>query len=308
MIKRSIIFLVPLLLLFHLGFSAPQDSTSAKPKSKWHKKICLTFDNLPAERTYNKSERKKINAGILTALKKHNAPAAGFVIGDNIEGDLNLVADWLADGLTIGIMPFSGQDVNDLPSNLFIDDIERGIDALDSILTAHGQYSRYFRFPYLRYGADHEIRGEIEEFLKIENIATAHASIIADDFVYNLSLEKIVKSEDSLRIGAIVDEYIAHVIEVIRKAEKLASELAGRQIKQIIQFHSNKINGMFLDDLLSTLERNGYQFISLRDALEDKIYTFPDTYFGNQSISFLERIKLTNFDYIPAVDSGQLGQ
>jgi peptidoglycan/xylan/chitin deacetylase (PgdA/CDA1 family) len=284
------------------------DSTAVKSKSKWHKKICITFDNLPAERTYDKTARKQINAGILKALKKHDVPAAGFVIGDNIEGNMKLIGEWLADGHTIGIMPYSGQDVTELPANLFIDDIERGVDALDSVLTAHGQYARYFRFPFLRYGDTPEKRNEIEEFLKIEEIAIGHVSILSDDFVYNLSLEKLGEAADEQKVGAIGQEYISHVIDAIKKSESLSSEVAGYQIKQIIQFNANRINGVFLDEILAAIEKRGYQFITLRDALEDKIYSRPDNYFGYQPVSFLERIKLSNYDYIPATDSGQADQ
>jgi peptidoglycan/xylan/chitin deacetylase (PgdA/CDA1 family) len=278
---------------------AQTDENAARNYSK---KICLTFDNLPAERFYNKADRVNINRGILAALKKHKIHAAGFVIGDNIEKDEALIDQWLAAGHIIGFLPFSGQDVTEVPSGFFIDDIARGMDAIDKLVTPFQQSTRYFRFPYQRYGDTRETRKVINDFLGHENIRVAHVSVITEDFVYNLSLEKIAGSTDSTKFTELKKEYVSHILNCIGKAETLAGEVMGGPVCQIIELHANRINSIFLDDVLTAIKKKGYRFIALDEALEDGLYKQPDAYYGNESISYIERLKRTNPDLLPAVD------
>ena len=265
------------------------------------KKICITFDNLPAERIYNRAERKWINEKILAALRKHNAQAAGFIIGDNLEGDSAIVRKWVEAGHTIGFHPYSGQAIGEVPIRLFIDDVARGMETADSLVSLSKQQGRYFRFPYLRYGAAPELRKQIEEFFDYEHVTVAHVSVVTEDFVYNLSLEKLVGGSDSTRFGELRKEYVNHVLDCLGRAEGLAKEVAGRRIRQIIQLHANRINAMFLDFVLVAISEKGYRFVSLEAALQDEIYRQQDAYYLDQNISYLERLKLSNPDLLPAV-------
>jgi peptidoglycan/xylan/chitin deacetylase (PgdA/CDA1 family) len=265
------------------------------------RKICITFDDLPAERTYNKSERKWINEKILAALKKHNAPAAGFVIGDNLEGDSAIVRKWVKAGHIIGFLPYSGQAIGEVPTRFFIDDVARGMETADSLVVQSNQQGRYFRYPYLQYGDTPEMRKEIEEFFDYEHVTIAHVSVVTEDFVYNLSLEKLVGSDDSARFRELRKEYVSHILHCLSHAENLAKEVAGRRVRQIIQLHANRINAMFLDSVLDAIFEKGYRFVSLEAALQDEIYRQEDAYYLDQNVSYLERLKLSNPDLMPAV-------
>ncbi len=277
----------------------PQESgISAVDNSK---RICITFDNLPAERIYNKSERKWINEKILAALRKHHAPAAGFVIGDNLEGDSAIVRKWVEAGHIIGFHPFSGQAIGEVPIRLFIDDVARGMETADSLVFLSKQQGRYFRYPYLRYGATPDLRKQLEEFFDFENVKVAHVSVVTEDFVYNLSVEKLVGSADSTRIGELRKEYVKHILDCLARAEVLAKEVAGRRVRQVIELHANRINAMFLDFVLGAISEKGYRFVSLDAALQDEVYRRQDAYYLDQNISYLERLKLSNPDLLPAV-------
>jgi len=273
-----------------------------KTKKVIDKKICITFDNLPADRNYSREERKQINEDILKILKNHNVPAAGFVIGDNIEGDWKILVDWLEGGHTLGFMTCSGQDVDNVPTEMFLADLTKGNKVIEDIVQSYKQKGRFFRFPFLHYGEKPEKKDEIEKFLDDHNINIAHASIITEDFVYNLSLEKIINSSDTLKLMNLREEYIAHLLERLGYYESLAIDIIGRPIRHILQLRANRLNSMFLDDVLSVIEEKGYKFISLRNALKDKVYQRPDAYYGTRGVSFLERIKYSDPDLLPAFE------
>lgn len=269
--------------------------TSVRPVEKEkvsNKKITVTFDNLPGERIYNPGERMEINDSILAALKRHNVPGTGFVVGEYVEGgDWETIVKWLEGGQAIGFHTYSGQDIYGMPLNLFIDDILKGKEAVDDLVTTYKQSVKFFRFPFLHYAPDARSKQMIIDELVRQNVRIAHVSIVTEDFVYNMSLEKILKSGDSLDIRYLRDEYITHVLERLAYYESLAADVAGRPIRHIIQLRANRLNAYFLDEILTQLKDKGYQFISLRDALRDPVYRREEKYYGEKGLSYLDRIK-----------------
>jgi len=277
----------------------------SKPKKKVEiktGKICITFDNLPADPIYEDVERQYISDQILDALKAHEAPAAGFVLGEYIEGGWAMLVRWLEGGHTLGFMSYTGQDLDNVPVDIFIDDIVKGKAAIEDLVWSYKQKERYFRFAYLHYGSRPEIKRRIQDFLDESEITVAHASVVSEDFVYNLSLEKLGRSTDTLKYLALRDEYLSHILERLGHAETLANEVMGRPIRYILQLRANRLNAMFLDDMLSVLEEKGFSFISLKEALKDKVYRKHDAYYGTRGVSYLERIKYSDPDLLPAGD------
>lgn len=218
--------------------------------------------------------------------------AAGFVVGEYIEGeDWEIIVRWLEDKQIIGFHTYSGQDIFGMPMEAFVADIIKGKESVEDLVTTYRQTGRYFRFPFLHYAQDARARTAIVDRLIDQGIRIAHVSVTVEDFVFNLSLEKVLKRGDSLGLGRLRQEYLEHFRERLAYAERLAAEVAGRPIRHILQLRCNRINSMFLFDILGELSENGYGFISLRDALRDKIYRKEESYFGPRGYSYLERIK-----------------
>ncbi len=254
------------------------------------KRMCITFDNLPAERNYDEMERLEVNQRILDALAAHSVKAAGFVIGDNIESDWDILVEWLEDGHTLGFQTFSGQDIEGVPVEAFIGDLIKGQEAIEDILQSYRQSERYFRFPYLHYGSTVDKKDGLAEYLAGTKIKVAHATIVPEDFVYNLSMEKIKNRRDSVELFALRDEYLNHLLDRLASAETMAEKTTGRAVRHILSLRVNMVNAVFLDDILTMLEGKGYNFITLKTALKDKVYGKSDHYYGAKIMSFLERL------------------
>jgi len=295
----GLLTLLLLSLIFDAGTAQEKNSDSSKVNKKNivtkkppSKKIAITFDNLPGEQVYTIAERTEINTAILESLKKHNVPATGFVVGEHVEGeDWESIVGWLENGQTLGYHTFTGQEILGLPLGYFIADIIKGKEAIEDLVSTYKQKMRYFRFPYLHYAANAKAKLTIVEQLVTMNTRIAHVSITVEDFVYNMSLEKILLSGDSLDMYYLRLEYLNHLTERLAYFEDLTKEVVGRPIRHILQLRANRLNSLLMEDILSELADKGYQFITLRTALKDKIYRKPDEYYGDKRLSFLERIK-----------------
>ncbi len=262
--------------------------------------MCITFDDLPVVRVHDRIQRLMITDDIFYTLEEFGVIAAGFVVGDNIEGDLDILESWLDAGHTLGNHTFSHPDLSEVPAELFINDIRKGEEAIEKILVAAKQKKRYFRYPSLHTGNTFNAKEAVADFLEAQDYIVVPVSIDTDDFAYNLQYEKIEQTGDSLKIIQLGNEYIDHIMERLEAAEQLSEDLLGRQVKHILLLHANRINSTFLADLLAEFSALGYKYISLDNALTDPVYSMPDTYIGPKGLSILERLVKTDPDMLPA--------
>jgi len=292
-------FVLLLILFCSLGGLVLVDSPQSMPK-KGSKSICVTFDQLPVEQTFVETDREQITADILSALKKHKVKAAGFVIGNNVLGQYDLLGNWLNEGHVLGNMTNSQQDLEAIGVDNFIKDISSGAEALNTMLEGFGQKKKYFRYPYLHYGNTIEEKRDVGEYLAHHNNSVAHVTIVVEDFLYNLSLEKLGDNPDSADLDQLGSQYLEHVMEQVTKAEAQATMVLHRSCRHILQLRANALNAMVLDELLAMLEENNYKFISLDKALADKLYDAPEAYFGSKGIGYIEMIRQSDTDFLPA--------
>ena len=136
------------------------------PPQKMSGEICITLDDLPVVRVHNRTERLQITEAILSALKLFDAKAAGFVLGNNIEDDQDILKAWLDAGHVLGNHTYSHPDLNEVAIDQYVVDVEKGQAAVESLLVRSGQTKRYFRYPYLHYGCVDTIKTSAARYLK----------------------------------------------------------------------------------------------------------------------------------------------
>ena len=289
---------VCLLLLAGLYPISAQDKESGKKKPK--KEICITFDELPVARTFGGADRDAVTYLILQALKNHEVKAAGFVVGENVENSFDILGQWLNDGHTLGSMTYSNQDLHELGIEQFIQEVQMGIDAVEPMLSGFGQKKRYFRYPYLHYGNTVEAKKQVSLFLEDRGQTVVHASVVPEDYLYNLSLEKLGKVPDSASYEALMNEYINHVLDEIERVERLTQEFIRRPVKQILLLRANRLNAIYLEEMLTALEAEGYKFITLQQALKDEVYAKTEAYYGTRGIGYIDMLRMSDPDLLPA--------
>jgi len=295
LLVRTEFLIIALIALCVLALTPAADAKNKKPKQ-----ICLTFDELPAARSFGEVDREAINYLLLDALKRHEVKATGFVVGDQIEDSYDILGQWLNGGHHLGNLTWSGQDYNQLGPEQFIADIQKGTRALEPMLAGFGQKQRYFRFPYLHYGDTVERRRAVSLFLEDQGHTICPASVVPEDYLYNLNLIKLGKIPDSAKYEQLLNDYINHVLDELERVERLANNQIGRSVKHVLLLRANRLNAVYLDELLLALKDSGYEFITLDVALKDKVYQMPEAYYGLKGLGYLDMIDQSNPDLIPA--------
>ena len=275
-------------------------SSNVTDAAKVTKEIAITFNDLPATQGFQEADRDAVTYLLLQTLKKHEVKVVGFVVGEQIEESFDVLGEWLNEGHALGNMTYSKQDYHQIDIEQFITDIRAGGEALDVMLDGFGQEKRYFRFPYLHYGDTEAKKKQAEMFLDAHGYIVTHTTVIVDDYLYNLSLEKLGREPDSASYEKLLNEYINHVLDQIEAAEWLSQQMLKRNCRHILQLSANRLNAVYLDDMLTAIKDMGYTFITVDKALKDKLYQEPEAYFGSRGLSYLEMIKESNPDFIPA--------
>jgi len=296
--KISILLVIFSLLLIPSKIFAEDKSNKSTPKSDV--RICITFDELPASESFDARNQQVTMQLIMDTLKAHNVRATGFVIGKNIEGDYDLLGKWLNDGHRLGNMSYSFSDLHEIGIEQFLIDIRKGNEALETMLSGFGQQPRYFRYPYLHYGKDQKAREYVSAFLEDHGMTVVHTTVVVEDYLYNLSLQKMGDYPDSLALVQLMNEYINHVIDQVETTNTLSNKILGRSCRHILQLKANRLNSLFLGELLTAFEKDGYTFITIDEALKDKLYDMPEAYFGSRGVGYLDMINESDPDFLPA--------
>jgi len=278
-------------------FIAPVCQAQSKKKSK---EMCVTFDELPASRAFGEVDVEALNYLILQGLRNHEIKAAGFVVGSYIEESFDILGQWLNEGHALGNLTNSNQDYHQIDIKSFISDITKGYEILEPMLSGFGQKQKYFRFPYLHYGTKLKSKEAVNIYLEDQDMVTVHATIVVDDFLYNLTMEKLGKIPDSNSLKQLSHEYIEHIILKIQDAELKSKQILGRSCRQILQFRANRINAVLLEEILTAIENLDYKFVSLERALNDKLYGRAEAYYGARGVGFLDMILESDPDHLPA--------
>lgn len=197
-----------------------------------------TFNAYYAENTQEKVLYITFDAGfengntpaILDALKKHNAPATFFLVGNYIESSPELVKRMITEGHAVGNHTYNHPDMTKMKTK---EDFEKELKDLETLYESHiGQpMKKYYRPPQGKYSES------------------------------NLKMAKELGYQTFFWSLAYVDWYE----DKQPTKEEAFKKLLGRiHPGAIVLLHStSKTNGEILDELLTKWEEMGYRFQSL---------------------------------------------
>lgn len=229
------------------------------------KQIAITIDDLPFVGTTNgkPSNLQRENdrfLKIIEALKQHNVPATGFVVPGTIEKDQwQLIEQFHKAGFQIGNHTYSHINLNTCQAQKYIEDVARADKILHPLFTG----KKYFRYPYLAEGKG-DTRAKVMEFLQANNYKIAPVTIDTKDFRFNDELFHIPYRQRESNLNQLRKRYLSYIWSQTQRAERLAGD---KPSKQILLIHANLVNSHFLGDIIKMYKENGYEFISLDEAL-----------------------------------------
>jgi len=266
--------------------------------------IVITIDDLPGAEpgtdhaVSDLKELERINRAIPAILKAHHVPAIGFVNGWKLEitgqrdGRAALLESWLDAGMTLGNHTYSHPDFQTTQLAQFEDDTIRGEAEIQALMSERGMKLKYFRHPFLNTGPTLEAKTAFEEFLKARGIIAAPVTLDSQDWMFNDVLGLAVRNKDDGLAAKAKAEYLAYADVAFDYFEAMSRQIFGREIPQVVLMHDSALNTEMLDAYLQKIEKRGYRFVSLDEALADPAYSTPDRYVGPEGISWLNRWRL----------------
>jgi peptidoglycan/xylan/chitin deacetylase (PgdA/CDA1 family) len=267
------------------------------------KPIAITIDDLPYA-GLKPSMASVIQArqdirSITQVLKAHHAPAVAFVneaklqVNDQLDMRVALLEMWLDAGVRLGNHTYSHLDLNKNPESACEDDVIRGEVISKRLMKARNIGYQYFRHPFLRTGANLEQKNAFEAFLKSRGYVVAPVTMENVDWLFNSAYELALKDEDHDLANRLLDAYLVHSEVEMEYYEKMVQKEFGRNIAHIMLLHSDRLNGIMLDKVLSKFEEHGYKFVTLEEALKDPAYQTEDNYTGPYGYPWPHRWAIT---------------
>lgn len=266
------------------------------------RQMVITIDDLPVNsRAFRDIKaRRQITRALIKHITAHNIPAVGFVNEEKLylnsrldNNKVELLRLWLAAGLELGNHTFSHMDLHKVPLAQFKEDVIKGERIIKKLLKEKGKQLRYFRHPYLHTGRDLKTKNSLEDFLKERRCVIAPVTIDNSEWVFAAAYDKAAGNQNRAMMKRLGDEYISYMEKVIAYYEKQSIDLLNYEIPQVLLIHANKLNADYLDKLVKMIQKRGYSFITLDEALKDKAYESADTFTGKGGITWLHRWALT---------------
>ena len=92
-------------------------------------------------------------------------------------------------------------------------------------------------------------------------------TIDSKDYAFNARLYRIAYKNRVKSIPEFKKRYLDYIWKQTVLAEKSAKKVPGQPVRQILLIHANLLNSYCLGDIIELYKKNGYKFITLKEAL-----------------------------------------
>lgn len=224
------------------------------------------------------------NNMLLKKLEDAKVEAMFFVTGKNIPGvkGKQLLKSWNEKGHKIGNHTYrhSNYSANEVSFSSFKNDFIKN----DAIINAYSNYSKFFRFPYLKEGNTAEKIDSARAFLKKQGYRNGHVTIDASDWYIDSRLLKRLRQNPKADVSAYRAFYLNHIWEKAQFYEELSVAMNGRHINHTLLLHHNLTSALFIDDLIAMFKSKGWEIVPVSMAFKDPIYKIETKYAGESLI------------------------
>ena len=245
--------------------------------------ISFTFDdgNLYPQADHTLEEWNNM---ILNSLDSAEVKAVFFV---KTEGKANekgkyLLDSWNSRGHLIANHTYSHPYFNS--EKVSAADFQSELLKADSLISSYSQYTKLFRFPYLKEGNTTSKVDSIRQFLKTYGYQNGYVTIDASDWYIDSRLTRRLRREPNADLQAYKNFYLEHLFDRATYYDELAFQLTGRRIKHTLLLHHNLAAAFFLDDLIKMFKQKGWHVISADEAYKDPIYDLVPEHAGESLI------------------------
>jgi peptidoglycan/xylan/chitin deacetylase (PgdA/CDA1 family) len=270
---------------------APADQTA--------RTVAVTFDDLPATAvaggSCNRDTLVDLTTRLLAHITAYDVPALGLVteggVCEALRDDVlpDLLSLWLDAGLELGNHTFSHYDLNNTSISVYQQDILRGETVTRPLLEARNSPLRYFRYPMLHTGSDLEKKQAIASFLETNGYTNAPVTIDNQEWIFSSVYTRAKERGDTATMQRVGEAYVPFMEQVFQFFETWSVDVLGYEPPQVLLLHANELNADYFDALAAMMQRRGYAFVSMEEALKDPAYRLADGYVGPRGLSWLHR-------------------
>jgi len=257
------------------------------------KQVAITIDDVPNTKKF---QQDRFKAQLLKKLDSMQLPVAIFInegkiyATDSVSKNFQLLNDWAKRKyITLGNHTFSHPRYSDVGFDAFTSDIDKGESIIRELAKKLGKPLKHFRFPFNDLGKDSLQRKEIENYLAQKDYQVTPFTIESTDWAFDIAYEYYLAKGDKANAKIIGEKYVSKTIEIFDFFEAQSELQFHRQISQIYLCHDNSLNADYLPKIIRLLKAKKYTFISLDEALKDKVYQQKNNYHKKWGISWFYR-------------------
>lgn len=252
-------------------------------------RLAITVDDLPYVMPSQTSPEEGLRyvERINSALLEHGIVATGFAVGQQINRSSRPAIQAFADGgHTIGNHSWSHPDYGTITAEEFR--IETGLT--DKAIAEWFDGPKYYRFPFLREGQTEEAKVAAERILAGFGYENVPVTIDNDEWQFNADYIDALERGNVAEATGVARLYVAHMQERTSYFQQLAQEGLGGDVDHILLIHLNRINADHLLTLLDWYADQGWEFVTVEEAMAHPFYSKSDVYAGPQGLSQVERV------------------
>jgi beta-lactamase regulating signal transducer with metallopeptidase domain/peptidoglycan/xylan/chitin deacetylase (PgdA/CDA1 family) len=280
------------------GKDAPRalKNESAPRAAATGRRVAVTLVAVPMIHTWHHPRAERDTRKLLTALASRNIRAVGFVNAGRLYRDgqvseekVGLLRLWLDAGHELGSEGYAHLSLFKTPLEEYKRDVLRGEELTSRLAAERGARLRYFSYPFLNVGPDRAAKEAFGRWNAARGMQTHKVTIDNLDWLYGKVYADARREEDEAKMRRVADEYVEYMERAFEFYEQLSRETLGYEPPQVLMLTANALNCEKAGELLAMLERRGYSFVTLEEAMADAAYQLPDTYTGEWGISWLQR-------------------
>lgn len=268
----------------------------SQPATAARRTVAVTVDDLPfVGYGLPLASVAPLSRDLVAALAARKVKAVAFVNEDKlfvpgeVDARIALLTEWLDAGMELGNHTFGHVGLTRTPLPAMQDAVLKGEVVTRGLLERRGQTLKWFRHPYTHTGTTREIKDAFESFLASRGYVVAPLSIEHEDWVFASADAKLAAEGDAAGQARLLAAYIEDFDARCAFYEERSRHLFGREIPQVLLSHANALNARAMPLLLERLEKRGYAFVTLDEALSDPAWKSPDGYIGRYGPSWLHR-------------------
>jgi peptidoglycan/xylan/chitin deacetylase (PgdA/CDA1 family) len=224
------------------------------------------------------------NDMLLGHLDNADLEAVFFVKGAEVANEKGqyLLDSWNNRGHNIANHTYTHPNFNS--EEVSAEDFELELLKTDTLINDYTNYTKLFRFPYLKEGNTTAKVDSIRNILSGQGYRHGHVTIDASDWYIDSRLISRLRENPKADLEPFKKFYLEHILERAVFYEELSYALNQRHINHTLLLHHNLTAALFLDDLIAFFKANGWQVISADKAFEDPVFNTITQHAGESLI------------------------